>query len=88
MVGPEKRKDHNVSERKRRDLLRGAFHCLRDQVPKLREGDKKPARIAILHEATSYVQTLLDKQRYLVKAKEAETKKREKLLQKLASLKN
>lgn len=77
-----------MSERKRRDLLRGAFHGLRDQVPKLREGDKKPARIVILHEATSYVQTLLDKQRYLEKAKEAETKKREELLQKLASLKN
>lgn len=88
VIGPEKRKDHNVSERKRRDLLRGAFHCLRDQVPKLREGDKKPARIVILHEATSYVQTLVDKQRYLEKAKEGEMKKREKLLQKLASLKH
>jgi Max protein len=83
---PERRREHNDSERKRRDHLRNAFHVLRDQVPKLKETQKKPARITILHEASSYVGHLLDKHRYLEKTKEAEMKKREKLLSRLALL--
>jgi Max protein len=83
---PERRREHNDSERKRRDHLRDAFHSLRDQVPKLKENSKKPARITILHEAGSYVSHLIDKHRYLEKTKDSEVKKRDKLLKRLALL--
>lgn len=84
---PERRREHNDSERKRRDHLRDAFHALRDQIPKLKETQKKPARITILHEASSYVGQLIEKHNYLEKTKEAELRKREKLLKRLAMAK-
>ncbi|RWS17551.1 Helix-loop-helix domain containing protein 2-like protein [Dinothrombium tinctorium] len=84
---PEKRREHNDSERKRRDHLRNAFHFLRDQIPKLKDTQKKPARIVILSEATSFVNSLKEKHLYLEKTKEAELTKREKLLKRLTLLK-
>ena len=84
---PERRREHNDSERKRRDHLRDAFHALRDQVPSLKDSSKKPARITILHEASSYVYELIDQSRSLEKTRDTELQKREKLLKKLALLK-
>lgn len=82
-VFPEKRKEHNVSERKRRDLLRGAFLGLKDQVPSLQNSEKRPARIVILHEAVSFVKHLVEKQQQLEKAKEAQVNRKETLLKRL-----
>lgn len=56
---PIRRREHNDSERKRRDHLRNAFNNLRDQVPRFKAISKKPPRIQILHEATKYVQAVM-----------------------------
>lgn len=84
-VPPMRRREHNDSERKRRDHLRNAFINLKDQIPKLKSADKRPPRIMILHEATSYVCHLNDKQRYLERTLNSEVEKREKLLKILSN---
>lgn len=84
---PEKRREHNDSEKKRRDHLRNAFHTLRDQIPKLRENNnKKPPRIIILYEAVNFVNQLTEKSQYLEKVKKQELEKNERLRKKLAAL--
>jgi hypothetical protein len=83
---PERRREHNDSEKKRRDQLRNAFVCLRDQIPKLRDQGRRPPRIHILFEAASYVTTLAEKSATLEKVKNAETAKRDKLLRRLRML--
>ncbi|XP_015782005.1 transcriptional regulator Myc-A [Tetranychus urticae] len=83
---PERRKEHNNSEKKRRDHLRNAFNHLRDQIPKLKDGEKKAARVTILKEASSYVTLLKEKHRYLERTKTAETIKKENLLKRLKLL--
>jgi len=84
---PEKRREHNDSEKKRRDHLRNAFHTLRDQIPKLRENNnKKPPRIIILYEAVNFVNQLTEKSQYLEKVKRQELEKNERLRKKLAAL--
>lgn len=85
-VPPMKRREHNDSERKRRDHLRNAFVNLRDQIPKLKTSEKRPPRIMILHEATNYVLHLNDKQKYLESTLNAEMEKREKLLKSLSQV--
>lgn len=52
---PVRRREHNDSERRRRDHLRDAFNFLRDQIPKFNLSGKKPPRIQILHEARQYI---------------------------------
>ncbi|XP_054152958.1 transcriptional regulator Myc-A-like [Oppia nitens] len=84
-VGPLRRREHNDSERKRRDHLRNAFVNLKDQIPKLKSAEKRPPRIMILHEATTYVNHLNDKQRYLERTLNAEIEKRERLLKILSN---
>lgn len=83
---PVRRREHNDSERKRRDHLRNAFLDLKDQIPKLQTNDKRPARIMILHEATQYVLHLNDKHRYLDKTLNAEMERKEYLLRELKRL--
>ncbi|XP_053206641.1 uncharacterized protein LOC128390893 [Panonychus citri] len=83
---PERRKEHNNSEKKRRDHLRNAFNHLRDQIPKLKDGEKKAARVTILKESVSYVTLLKEKHRYLERTKNAETIKHENLLKRLKML--
>jgi hypothetical protein len=84
-IPPMRRREHNDSERKRRDHLRNAFINLKDQIPKLKSADKRPPRIMILHEATAYVCHLNDKQRYLERTLNAEVEKRERLLKILSN---
>lgn len=84
-VPPLRRREHNDSERKRRDHLRNAFINLKDQIPKLKSAEKRPPRIMILHEATSYVCHLNDKQKYLERTLNAEVEKRERLLKILSN---
>ena len=83
-VPPMKRREHNDSERKRRDHLRNSFVNLKDQIPKLKSSEKRPPRIMILHEATNYVLHLNEKQKYLENTLNAEMEKREKLLKMLS----
>lgn len=76
---PVRRREHNDSERKRRDHLRNAFNFLRDQVPRFKAINKKPPRIQILHEATLYVQRIINESKELERGLEAERAKHEKL---------
>jgi len=82
----EKRREHNDSEKKRRDHLRNAFHSLRDQIPKLVECSKKPARIVILYEAAAYVNELAVESALLEKQNEIELQRKANLEKRLAQL--
>lgn len=86
MPEKEKRREHNDSEKKRRDHLRNAFHSLRDQIPKLMDSSKKPARIVILYEAASYVNELAAQSAILEKQEEVELARKATLMKKLAQL--
>ncbi|UXI16827.1 adenylosuccinate lyase [Sarcoptes scabiei] len=83
---PIKRREHNDSERKRRDHLRNSFNNLRDQIPKLKTSQKRPPRIMILHEATSYVRNLIEKNDELNEIYQKETEKRNQLMEILKNL--
>lgn len=83
---PERRREHNDSEKKRRDQLRNAFLSLRDQIPKFRDQGRRPPRIHILFEASCYVKQLREKSEYLEKIKCSETAKRDKMLRRLRML--
>lgn len=78
--GPYRRREHNDSERKRRDHLRNSFHNLKEVIPKLKSSEKRPPRIMILHEAASYVSSLIDDQYDLDRTYQKELKKRNALL--------
>lgn len=78
---PVKRREHNDSERKRRDHLRNSFNNLRDQIPKLKQSQKRPPRIMILHEATTYVTNLTEENSELAETLQKEYEKRKRLLE-------
>lgn len=83
----ERRREHNDSERKRRDYLRTSFHELRDLVPKLSAtGPKKVPRIQILYEAKTFTDELVAKQQELENAKKAELAKMQRLRAQLKNL--
>ena len=83
----EKRREHNDSEKKRRDHLRNAFHSLRDEVPKLmNDANRKPARIVILYEANSYLNELEEEAARLAKTMKTELAKKANLQKRLAQL--
>ncbi|KAJ6218305.1 hypothetical protein RDWZM_009462 [Blomia tropicalis] len=77
---PFRRREHNDSERKRRDHLRNSFNNLKDQIPKLKSAEKRPPRIMILHEATTYVNQLIETNYSLEKIQKAEKEKQNRLL--------
>jgi len=83
---PFRRREHNDSERKRRDHLRNSFNNLKDQIPKLKAAEKRPPRIMILHEATTYVTQLIDNNYNLEKTLDAELEKKKRLMQILKNL--
>nr|XP_027197898.1 putative uncharacterized protein DDB_G0285119 isoform X2 [Dermatophagoides pteronyssinus] len=78
---PVKRREHNDSERKRRDHLRNSFNNLRDQIPKLKTSQKRPPRIMILHEATNHVQDLINENEQLEHEHRMEIEKRNRLME-------
>lgn len=83
---PFRRREHNDSERKRRDHLRNSFNNLKDQIPKLKSAEKRPPRIMILHEATNYVTSLINTNYNLEKTLEAELEKKKRLMSMLKSM--
>lgn len=83
---PFRRREHNDSERKRRDHLRNSFNNLKDQIPKLKSAEKRPPRIMILHEATTYVTQLIDTNYSLEKTLDAELEKKKRLMNILKSM--
>lgn len=78
-AGPFRRREHNDSERKRRDHLRNSFNILKEQVPKLKTLEKKAPRIMILAEATAHVKELTQVNEKLEKEYNEQLRKKAKL---------
>ncbi|XP_018409677.1 PREDICTED: N-myc proto-oncogene protein isoform X3 [Nanorana parkeri] len=65
----ERRRNHNILERQRRNDLRSSFLTLRDHVPELVKNDKA-AKVVILKKATEYVHSLQAEEEKLLLEKE------------------
>lgn len=83
--GPEKRAQHNVLERKRRDDLKNSFHVLRDEVPELK-CQERAAKVQILKKATEYINGLNHLESSLEKELTAERTKQQNLKKQLELL--
>lgn len=78
----ERRRNHNILERQRRNDLRSSFLTLRDQLPEL-ASNHKAAKVLILKKATEYVGTLETQQRRLLQEKDRLQARRQQLLRRL-----
>ncbi|KAL1253824.1 hypothetical protein QQF64_016053 [Cirrhinus molitorella] len=78
----ERRRNHNILERQRRNDLRSSFLTLRDQVPELAHNDKA-AKVVILKKATEYVSSLEAQELRLQQEKDRLQARRQQLLRKL-----
>ncbi|XP_042602588.1 N-myc protein isoform X2 [Cyprinus carpio] len=78
----ERRRNHNILERQRRNDLRSSFLTLRDQVPELARNDKA-AKVVILKKATEYVSSLEAQELRLQQEKDRLQARRQKLLRRL-----
>ncbi|XP_004642410.1 N-myc proto-oncogene protein [Octodon degus] len=76
----ERRRNHNILERQRRNDLRSSFLTLRDHVPELVRNDKA-AKVVILKKAAEYVRALQAAEQQLLLEKEALQARRRQLLQ-------
>ncbi|NXA97353.1 MYCN protein, partial [Melanocharis versteri] len=78
----ERRRNHNILERQRRNDLRSSFLTLRDHVPELVENEKA-AKVVILKKATEYVHSLQAEEQKLLLEKEKLLARQEQLLKKI-----
>ncbi|NXH57310.1 MYCN protein, partial [Rhabdornis inornatus] len=78
----ERRRNHNILERQRRNDLRSSFLTLRDHVPELVQNDKA-AKVVILKKATEYVHSLQAEEQKLLIEKEKLQARQEQLLKKI-----
>ncbi|XP_056621328.1 N-myc protein [Triplophysa dalaica] len=78
----ERRRNHNILERQRRNDLRSSFLTLRDQVPELAHNDKA-AKVVILKKATEYVYSLEAQELRLQQEKDRLQARRQQLLRRL-----
>ncbi|XP_043841733.1 N-myc proto-oncogene protein [Dromiciops gliroides] len=78
----ERRRNHNILERQRRNDLRSSFITLRDHVPELVKNDKA-AKVVILKKATEYVHSLQAEERQLQLDKKQLITQQEQLLRKI-----
>ncbi|KFP84248.1 N-myc proto-oncogene protein, partial [Acanthisitta chloris] len=78
----ERRRNHNILERQRRNDLRSSFLTLRDHVPELVKNEKA-AKVVILKKATEYVHSLQAEEQKLLLEKEKLQARQEKLLKKI-----
>ncbi|KAM4540869.1 protein L-Myc-1b-like [Fundulus diaphanus] len=81
----DRRRNHNFLERKRRNDLRSRFTALRDQIPGL-ESAKAP-KVAILTQATDYLEELHIKERRHLQEKKRLRSRQQQLLRRLSELK-
>ncbi|XP_041105622.1 N-myc protein [Polyodon spathula] len=79
----ERRRNHNILERQRRNDLRSSFLTLRDHVPELVKNEKA-AKVVILKKATEYVHSLEADEHKLQLEKDRLQAKRLQLLKRLA----
>lgn len=78
----ERRRNHNILERQRRNDLRSSFLTLRDHVPELVKNEKA-AKVVILKKATEYVHALQAEEHQLLLEKEKLQARQKQLLKKL-----
>uniref|UniRef100_A0A8C8RM82 BHLH domain-containing protein n=1 Tax=Pelusios castaneus TaxID=367368 RepID=A0A8C8RM82_9SAUR len=78
----ERRRNHNILERQRRNDLRSSFLTLRDHVPELVKNEKA-AKVVILKKATDYVHSLQAEEQKLLLEKEKLQVRQEQLLKKI-----
>ncbi|XP_063296938.1 N-myc proto-oncogene protein [Pelobates fuscus] len=78
----ERRRNHNILERQRRNDLRSSFLTLRDHVPELAKNDKA-AKVVILKKATEYVHSLQADEQKLLQEKENLQMRQQQLLKKM-----
>ncbi|XP_051501534.1 N-myc proto-oncogene protein-like [Myxocyprinus asiaticus] len=78
----ERRRNHNILERQRRNDLRSSFLMLRDQVPELAHNNKA-AKVVILKKATEYVSSLEIQELRLQQEKDRLQARRQQLLRRL-----
>uniref|UniRef100_A0A8C5Y5C1 MYCN proto-onco, bHLH transcription factor n=1 Tax=Microcebus murinus TaxID=30608 RepID=A0A8C5Y5C1_MICMU len=78
----ERRRNHNILERQRRNDLRSSFLTLRDHVPELVKNEKA-AKVVILKKATEYVHSLQAEEQQLLQEKEKLQARQQQLLKKI-----
>ncbi|XP_068793250.1 N-myc proto-oncogene protein [Struthio camelus] len=78
----ERRRNHNILERQRRNDLRSSFLTLRDHVPELVKNEKA-AKVVILKKATEYVHSLQAEEQKLLLEKEKLQARQQQLLKKM-----
>lgn len=78
----ERRRNHNILERQRRNDLRSSFLTLRDHVPELVQNEKA-AKVVILKKATEYVHSLQAEEQKLLLEKEKLQARQQQLLKKI-----
>ncbi|XP_008568993.1 PREDICTED: N-myc proto-oncogene protein [Galeopterus variegatus] len=78
----ERRRNHNILERQRRNDLRSSFLTLRDHVPELVRNEKA-AKVVILKKATEYVHSLQAEEHQLLLEKEKLQARQQQLLKKI-----
>ncbi|NXH12123.1 MYCN protein, partial [Bucco capensis] len=78
----ERRRNHNILERQRRNDLRSSFLTLRDHVPELIKNEKA-AKVVILKKATEYVHSLQAEEQKLLLEKEKLQARQQQLLKKI-----
>ncbi|KAM6954302.1 N-myc protein [Aplochiton taeniatus] len=78
----ERRRNHNILERQRRNDLRSSFLTLRDHVPELAHNDKA-AKVLILKKAAEYVSSLETEEGRLQQDKERLQARRQQLMRRL-----
>ncbi|XP_073905303.1 N-myc proto-oncogene protein isoform X2 [Castor canadensis] len=78
----ERRRNHNILERQRRNDLRSSFLTLRDHVPELVKNEKA-AKVVILKKATEYVHALQAEEQQLLLEKEKLQARQQQLLKRI-----
>ncbi|XP_053192970.1 N-myc protein isoform X1 [Scomber japonicus] len=78
----ERRRNHNILERQRRNDLRSSFLMLRDHVPELAHNEKA-AKVLILKKATEYVSSLETEEMRLQQEKDRLQARRQQLMRRL-----
>nr|XP_014352239.1 PREDICTED: N-myc proto-oncogene protein isoform X2 [Latimeria chalumnae] len=78
----ERRRNHNILERQRRNDLRSSFLTLRDHVPELIKNEKA-AKVVILKKATEFVHSLQAEEQKLLLEKEKLQGRQQQLLRRL-----
>uniref|UniRef100_A0AAU7VFF7 Transcriptional regulator Myc n=1 Tax=Enchytraeus coronatus TaxID=208440 RepID=A0AAU7VFF7_9ANNE len=82
-----RRAQHNVLERKRRNNLKEYFNHLRDQVPLLRS-DVRTSKVVILQGAKNHISNMIESEKQVLAEKQRMIRQQQELKQRLQALRN